>query len=170
MTAFDLSVQFWNINDGVNLLQLHPQLYSTTLAHVYATQPRSISTLSYEVVRTGEKKTAKKLLLLGTEHGNICGYHETNSFIDDVPVVFLRISDNSKNFIQEQRAIDQDSLLAAKETNLKHLVKSLINVAKVSAKPTKSGQPSASDQQLHELTAAHRANDAYNAHKDNKGE
>ncbi len=169
VTAFDLSVQLWNINDGVNLMQLHPQLYSTTLAHVYAALPRSISSMSYEVVRTGEKKTAKKLLFLATEHGNVCGYQEANSFIDDVPVVFLRVSDKSKNLTHAHKAASQGAGSPTKESNLKHLVKSLIKVAKV-AKPAHAAHSgSSTDQQLHELTAAHRANEQQNGFRDDKG-
>lgn len=40
VTSHDLSIQFWNFNDGTNLIQLQPQLYSTTLAHLYSSAPK----------------------------------------------------------------------------------------------------------------------------------
>ena len=119
----------------MNLLQLQPQLYSTTLAHVYANLPRSINTVNYEIVRTGEKKTARKLIFIGTEHGNVCGYHEASSFIDDVPVIFLRLSDASKDHTGAHKATAVSSHSSgASDSHLKHLVKSLINVNRIGTK------------------------------------
>ncbi len=132
VTAYDLSVQLWNINDGVNLMQLQPQLYSTTLAHVYANLPRGITSVSYEMVLAGggEKKAPRKLILIGTEHGNVCGYHESNSVVDDVPVMFLRLSDQSKDLTALYAAGSGNpggEQPAETKSNLKVLVKSLIN-------------------------------------------
>lgn len=131
VTAYDLSVQLWNINDGVNLMQLQPQLYSTTLAHVYANLPRGITSVSYEMVLagSGEKKAPRKLILIGTEHGNVCGYHESNSVVDDVPVMFLRLSDQSKDLtaLYAGAAARGGEQPAETKSNLKVLVKSLIN-------------------------------------------
>ena len=93
VTAHDLSVQFWNLNDGSPLLQVNPQLYSTTLAHIYASLPKSVSTTSYETLSSGTNKRVKKLLLVGTEQGNLCGYQEANSLIEECPVFFLRLTD-----------------------------------------------------------------------------
>lgn len=93
VTAQDLSVQFWNLNDGSPLLQVLPQLYSTTLAHIYASLPKSVSTLSYETLLSSTGKRVKKLVLIGTEQGNLCGYQEAHSLIEECPVFFLRLTD-----------------------------------------------------------------------------
>lgn len=86
-------MQFWNINDGTPLIQVEPQLYSTTLAHIYANLPKSVSSLSYEVLFIGAHKRARKLLLIGTEQGNLCGFQENTSVIEECPVFFLRLTD-----------------------------------------------------------------------------
>lgn len=157
MTGCDLSVQFWNVNDGVNLLHLQPQLYSTTLAHVYANLPRSITAVSYEVVRAGDKRVPKKLIFVGTEHGNVCAYQEASSFVDDVPVVFLRVSDASKDHTSAHKA----AAAAAAESpgkggNLKHLVKSLIRVTKVApARPAAAHVSSVSSHSHEDDSLAH---------------
>lgn len=94
VTSHDLSVQFWNINDGSPLLQVAPQLFSTTLAHVYMHQPKAISSLNFEITYTGSShRHGKKWLLLGTDHGNLCGYQEVNSVIEECPTFFLRLTD-----------------------------------------------------------------------------
>lgn len=114
-------MQFWNINDGSNLIQLKPQLYSTTLAHVYAHLPRSISAACYEILlplpskqqpqlqkqarkqniskQQIQLKQPKKLFIVGTEHGNICGYEENNSNIEEVPVFFLRLQHQQQQLL-----------------------------------------------------------------------
>jgi hypothetical protein len=94
VTSHDLSVQFWNINDGSPLLQVSPQLFSTTLAHLYLHQPRAITTMSFEHTYAGSThRRVKKWLLLGTDHGNLCGYQEGNSVIEECPTFFLRLTD-----------------------------------------------------------------------------
>lgn len=93
VTSQDRSVQFWNLNDGSPLIQVSPQLYSTTLAHLYANLPKAISATSYETLSSGTGKRVKKLLLVGTEHGHLCGYHESQSLVEECPVFFLRLSD-----------------------------------------------------------------------------
>ena len=95
VASHDLTVQFWNINDGANLIQLLPQVYSTTLAHVYSSLPRCITALAQDSLPIGQKQKRKKLLFVGTEHGNICAYPETSSVIDPVPQLFLRVDDAS---------------------------------------------------------------------------
>ncbi len=86
-------MQFWNLNDGSPLIQVEPQLYSTTLAHIYASLPKSVSTLSYETLASGSSNRVRKLMLIGTEQGNLCGFQESNSIIEECPVFFLRLTD-----------------------------------------------------------------------------
>jgi len=63
---------------------------------MYAHTNNSISHAAYHTVLVGSSKTPKKLLLLGTSSGHICGYHEVHSGIDSVPIFFW-MSENSNN-------------------------------------------------------------------------
>lgn len=127
--GIDLSVQLWNVSDGSNLMQIEPQLYSTTLAHYYANLPRSITTLNYELIDVGETKPPKKLFIIGTDHGNLCGYYESNSFVDPIPIFFLRLNDQEgiRNQSNILFAVDQKK----KKINFNSLVKNLIEEGSV---------------------------------------
>ena len=137
VTGYDLSVQLWNINDGSNLIQVQPQLYSTTLAHTYANLPRSISTVTYETVNYGEQKHTRKYIFIGNEYGNICGYQEANSAIEDVPVMFFRIGDTTKNQVEYYRSLaeENEGITTNKDPHLRSFVKQMIH-KKHSKKPT----------------------------------
>ena len=105
----NLSVQYWNIHDGSNLVQVNPQLYSTSLAHVYSMYPKTVVSITQDVLflntnnhqggnnTSGNdgKKNAKavKVLLIGTEFGHVCVFHEHQAVIEPVPNAFLRVID-----------------------------------------------------------------------------
>jgi len=92
-------VQLINLIDGSPLLTMNPQLHSNSLAQLYANSSklaRSISHATYHTVLVGSSQIPKKLLLLGTNSGHICGYHEVHSAIDSVPIFFW-MSENSNN-------------------------------------------------------------------------
>lgn len=88
-----------NFIDGSRTLTVYPQLYSNSLAHLYSSTNarKAITKVSFETaVVGGANQMTKKLLLLGTDAGNVCGYHEVNMAIDSVPI-FLWRSDNANN-------------------------------------------------------------------------
>ena len=122
VTSQDLSVQFWNLNDGSPLIQVSPQLYSTTLAHLYANLPKSISYTSYETLSSGTGKRVKKLLLVGTEHGHLCGYQESQSLVEECPLFFLRLTD----FAPMEHVVKTAAVTEVRKGKLNTLVSGLV--------------------------------------------
>ncbi len=122
VTSQDLSVQFWNLNDGRPLIQVSPQLYSTTLAHIYANLPKAISSTSYETLSSGTGKRVKKLLLVGTEHGHLCGYQESQSLVEECPVFFLRLTD----FAPMEHIVKTAAVTEVRKGKLNTLVSGLV--------------------------------------------
>jgi hypothetical protein len=49
--------------------------------------------MSFDVTYSGAHRRMKKWLLLGTDHGNICGFQEVNSVVEECPTFFLRLTD-----------------------------------------------------------------------------
>lgn len=104
ITSYDLSIQFWSVTDGTNLIQLYPQLYPYSMSKLYSHLPRIATVVDYDTLYTNVKqnsthviettknasKSKTKYVLLGTQNGNICGYQELNSSIDGSPSFFLR--------------------------------------------------------------------------------
>jgi hypothetical protein len=86
-----------NILDGTSLSTIFPQLYSTALAHKFASLGNSgITHVAYETAYVGADATAKKLLFLGTTAGNLCGYNESNAKVVEIPIFFW-MGENSNN-------------------------------------------------------------------------
>jgi hypothetical protein len=123
----NLSVQYWNIHDGTNLIQVFPQLYSTSLAHIYSNYPKTVvfltqdiffpatavsstsssssdSTIPSSSTKEGITRTKPlKLLLLVTDFGHICVYPEHSAIIEPIPSAFLRASDMNDKKIAFKR-------------------------------------------------------------------
>eukprot|EP01033_Poteriospumella_lacustris_P012679 gene12679-9071_t len=101
--AADLSVQFWSVTDGSPLTQVAPQLFSTSLAHVYGNCRKQVTQLLHDVVSVrvsgegagAERTRQHKLLLLGTSLGHVCGYQEAHAAIDEIPTTFLRLAEDN---------------------------------------------------------------------------
>lgn len=100
----NLSIHYWNLQDGQNLLSFTPQLFSTALASMYSNSisQKRVTTVLQDmmfnattnlVTGGGKGKKMNKILLLGTESGHICTYYEKDAYIDSIPVAFLRASD-----------------------------------------------------------------------------
>lgn len=103
-------MQYWNIHDGSNLIQVNPQLYSTSLAHVYSNYPKSIVCITQDILvlppadtegSDYPKRNTKpaKLLLIGTEFGHVCVYQETQAVIEPIPSAFLRAIDHEMELL-----------------------------------------------------------------------
>lgn len=134
VSSMDLSIQFWNINDGTNILQFQPQLYSTALAHQFAALPKSVCAINYIVYTPDDSrneklevlfgdadaKKAKRFVLLGTETGGICGYQEVYANIDSVPLFFMQQHNISQEKVQETKE-------AVKKSNFMDLVEYMMH-------------------------------------------
>ena len=92
VTSYDHSVQLWNLNDGTPLFQAHPQLY--TPSSTSTSNCKNITTIQYEIININNKtKEKKKYILIGTDTTTICGYQEINSIIEEIPSIYLNLTD-----------------------------------------------------------------------------
>jgi hypothetical protein len=123
VTSVDNRIQFWNINDGTPLIQVEPQLFSTTLAHIYTNQHKEITSLCYDILQIGPSKRQKKFVIAGTSHGNLCGYQELSSVINEFPVFFLRLADFSAIDMEVATVVHN----APSKMNMSTLVKGLVS-------------------------------------------
>lgn len=112
ITGPDQRIYFWNLHDGNCLFQFDPQLYSTTLAHLYFNIPKNITHIFQGQIysqtsdenddsdpisfsTSPQKQSIKpvKTLFISTDHGHVCIYPEIQATIEEVPSSFLRISE-----------------------------------------------------------------------------
>jgi hypothetical protein len=106
VSSADLSVHFWNIHDGTCLVQFHPQLYSSSLAHIFSTVPKSVCSMHHNVmlrkVEDDPRKQAppQKILMIATDLGHVCIFAERQGNLDDAPMSFLRLPESHFNNIR----------------------------------------------------------------------
>jgi hypothetical protein len=170
----NLSVQYWNIHDGSNLIQVSPQLFSTSLAHVYSSYPKSIVAMYQDIIQVqsmqggggdgdgNSRKNSKplKLLMLGTEFGHVCVYHEQQAEVEPIPSAFLRVHDReleSGSVADHQNAILEKLAKPVKQNkiSLRTLTLQAHRAKEVAAEEELAGQTGdrshASDDLHHEM-------------------
>ena len=103
----DNSIQFWNIHDGTNLLSFHPQLYASSLSHIYSSQPKFVTQMTHDVLLHKQEDDPRKqvppqkVLMAGTDLGHVCVFQEMQGVLEEVPMAFLRLTDGATAAIAE---------------------------------------------------------------------
>lgn len=102
--ACEGSVSFFNLHDGTYLFQVQPQLLSpifSASSHPSGSKHIVVTNLAYDTYTASQASDGQgaaevenngvKALLLCTELGGVCIYHEGGAHIDSLPAAFLRL-------------------------------------------------------------------------------
>ena len=158
VTSYDHSVQLWNLNDGTPLFQAHPQLYTPSSTSTC----KNITTIQYEIININNKtKEKKKYILIGTDTTTICGYQEINSIIEEIPSIYLNLTDykaaehrvniNNNNNNSNKNKMNLNKLVTGLVENKKNRQNSISST-------TSSGSGNNNDNIIHEKERIHENN------------